>query len=171
MDNTDDTRDIFVTGLRNAHAMENEALSVMRPQMKRLENYPEMKALLQQHIQETEVQIERLAQIFASLDESASSIKDTMLSAMGSMAAMMHSVASDEVLKNAMADYMFEHFEIAAYTALITMARHENAAFAIPLLEQSLAEEQRMATRIYESLPMVTEKFMSRTASGVRADV
>lgn len=171
MDHSDDTRDIFVTGLRNAHAMENQALSVMRPQMERLENYPEMKALLHQHIQETEVQIERLAQIFASLNETPSTIKDTLLSAMGSMAAMSHSIASDEVLKNAMADYMFEHFEIAAYTSLITMARHENASFAIPLLEQSLAEEQRTATRIYECLPMITQKFMARTATGMRADV
>ena len=28
-----DTQDIFVTGLRNAHAMENQALSIMRPQL------------------------------------------------------------------------------------------------------------------------------------------
>ncbi|MBY5812522.1 DUF892 family protein, partial [Rhizobium leguminosarum] len=35
-------RDIFVAGLKNAHAMENQALSIMKPQLKRIENYPEV---------------------------------------------------------------------------------------------------------------------------------
>lgn len=165
------TRDIFVTGLRNAHAMENEALSVMRPQVARLESYPEMKALLERHIYETEGQIDRLAQIFASLDESPSAFKDTVLSVMGSMAAMGHAVASDEILKNGLADYMFEHFEIAAYTSLITMAKFFNLQTAIPLLEQNLAEERAMAAAILDGLPNLTETFLSRSESGLQAKV
>ena len=55
-----DTDDIFVTGLRNAHAMENQALSIMKPQVSRIENYPEVAHRLQQHITETEGQIQRL---------------------------------------------------------------------------------------------------------------
>lgn len=34
-----ETREIFVTGLRNAHAMENQALSIMKPQLERIESY------------------------------------------------------------------------------------------------------------------------------------
>ena len=33
----DTALDLYVTGLRNAHALENEALSIMRPQIERLE--------------------------------------------------------------------------------------------------------------------------------------
>jgi hypothetical protein len=48
---TDDkTRDIFVTGLKNAHAMEKQALSIMKPQVKRIENYPEIAEQLEKHI-------------------------------------------------------------------------------------------------------------------------
>jgi hypothetical protein len=43
-DFTSKTRDIFVIGLRNAHAMENEALSSMKPQLSRIENYPQVAA-------------------------------------------------------------------------------------------------------------------------------
>lgn len=50
----DKTRDIFITGLKNAHAMENPALSIMKPQVKRIENYPDVAARLEKHIQETE---------------------------------------------------------------------------------------------------------------------
>jgi ferritin-like metal-binding protein YciE len=165
------TRDIFITGLRNAHAMENQALSVIDAQLGRLESYPEVIAMLQQHRRETEGQIARLDRIFESLDESASGFKDTAMSAMGSMQAMGHALASDEILKNHMADYMFEHFEIAAYTSLITMAQAMGPASAVPLLQENLAEEQRFQQMLLDSLPGVTEKFLQRTESGQRADV
>jgi len=42
----DTVRSIFVTGLKNAHAMENQALSIMKPQVSRIENYPEVAARL-----------------------------------------------------------------------------------------------------------------------------
>lgn len=44
------TRDIFVYGPENAHATENQALSIMKPQVKRIENYPEIAAQLEKHI-------------------------------------------------------------------------------------------------------------------------
>jgi len=56
----DKTRDIFVTGLKNAHAMESQALSIMRPQVDRIENYADIAAKLEEHITETEGQIVRL---------------------------------------------------------------------------------------------------------------
>jgi ferritin-like metal-binding protein YciE len=166
-----ETRDIFITGLRNAHAMESQALSVIDTQLGRLESYPEMITMLQQHRRETEGQIARLDQIFQGLGESASTFKDTAMSAMGSMQAMGHALAGDEILKNHMADYMFEHFEIAAYTSLITMAQTVGHTTAIPLLQQNLAEEQRFQQMLIESLPRVTEQFLSRTASGRKADI
>ena len=118
----DETRDIFITGLKNAHAMENQALSIMKPQVKRIENYPDVAAKLEEHIRETEGQISRLDEILTSLAEENSSLKDAALSITGSMAALGHTVAGDEILKNSMANFAFEHFEIAAYRSLITIA-------------------------------------------------
>lgn len=171
MDRNTETRDTFLAGLRNAHAMESQALSVMQPQLNRLEHYPELRSLLEQHYRETEGQIARLDQIFEGLGESASSLKDSALSAMGAMQAMGHSLASDEILKNTMADYMFEHFEIAAYTALITMAQTEGMTSAVPLLQANLEEERRCASSLYEIIPVVTERFMERLARGEKANV
>lgn len=100
----DKTRDIFVTGLKNAHAMENQALSIMKPQVKRIENYPEIAAQLEKHVSETEGQIQRLEEILTSLAEDHSSLKDIALSFTGSMAALGHTVAGDEILKNSFAN-------------------------------------------------------------------
>ena len=42
-------RDVFVTGLKNAHAMENQALSIMRPQVERLEQVFKVPVRVQPH--------------------------------------------------------------------------------------------------------------------------
>lgn len=49
-------------------------------------------------------------------------MKDTMMSLVGNMAALGHSAAPDEVLKNTFANFAFEDFEIASYTSLLILA-------------------------------------------------
>lgn len=115
-------RDIFVAGLKNAHAMENQALSIMKPQLKRIENYPEVAQRLDAHIQETDGQIVRLEEILDSLNEDNSTLKDMALSFTGSMAALGHTVAGDEILKNSFANFAFENYEAAAYKSLLVVA-------------------------------------------------
>jgi ferritin-like metal-binding protein YciE len=130
-------RDIFITGLRNAHAMETQARELMERQSERLTDYPEVQARMKTHLGETEGQLKRLDQCLSSLGESASAIKDTTQSFMGNMMAMAHSVAGDEILKNTFANNAFENFEIAAYKSLLALCGPAGADSAKPLLEQS----------------------------------
>lgn len=164
-----DTKSLFVTGLKNAHALEHEALSVMKRQIDRLENYPDMADRLRRHVGETEEQVRRLDAVLSELGESASGFKDTVLSAMGNMAAVGHAFAGDEILKNAFANCALENFEIASYTSLITMAEAGAFTTAIPLLQQTLGEEQAMAAWALESIPMVTRRFLSLKEAGEQA--
>ncbi|HTG37627.1 ferritin-like domain-containing protein [Sphingomonas sp.] len=155
---TDAYRDLYVAGLRNAHAVEKQALSIMTPQVERLEHYPELADRLRAHIEETHQQVSRLDEIMAQFDTSNSALKDMALSMSGGMAAISHSVAGDEVLKNSFANYAFEHFEIAAYSSLLTLADDYGFAGG-DLLRVSLGEEQRMAEWIEQSLPLVTRRY------------
>lgn len=157
----DITRQLFVTGLINAHAVEKQALSIMTPQVKRIEHYPEVAERLQSHIEETNGQIARLDEILASFDSSGSTLKDTVLSMSGGMAAIAHTVAGDEILKNSFANYAFEHFEIASYKSLLVLAEDGAFAKAVPLLRQSLGEEESMAQWIDEALPTITRRYAS----------
>lgn len=166
-----EAQEIFVTGLRNAHAMENQALSIMTPQVSRIENYPEVAARLEQHIEETNGQIARLDEILAGLGESSSTIKDTALSFMGTMAALGHTVAPDEILKNSMANFAFENFEIAAYTSLLTLAEAGGETRILSALEQNLAEERAMAEWLEEHLPAVTLRYAGLREAGETAKV
>ncbi|WP_117196187.1 ferritin-like domain-containing protein [Rhizobium terrae] len=166
-----ETRAIFVAGMKNAHAMENQALAIMKPQVKRIENYPEVAAKLQQHISETEGQILRLEEILTSLTEDHSSLKDMALSFTGAMAAIAHTVAGDEIIKNSLANYAFEHFEIAAYKSLITIAELSGHAGLVPSLQANLDEELAMAAWLDENLRAVTIKFASLKEAGATAKV
>ena len=136
-----DSNDIFITGLRNAHAMEHQALSIMKPQVSRIENYPDVARRLQQHITETEGQIERLEQVLDGLGENRSALKDAALSLGGSMAAIGHTVAPDEIVKNSFANFAFENYEIAAYKSLLALAGQTGNSTAATLLRQNLDED------------------------------
>lgn len=166
---TQNVRDVFVVGLRNAHAVENEALSIMNRQLDRLENYPELAARLRSHVDETQQQVERLDTILADLGEDASTFKDAAASLMGNMAAMGHTVASDEILKNAFADFAFENYEIAAYRSLITMAEAGGFHAAVPPLTTSLDQEEAMAEWLEANLPTITQRYLSLEAAGAQA--
>jgi ferritin-like metal-binding protein YciE len=166
---SDDLREIFTTGLRNAHAMEKQALSIMEPQLQRLENYPEIGQRLEAHIRETNGQIERLDTILEELGESSSGLKDVAQSVAGSLAAMGHTMAGDEILKNSLANFAFENFEIAAYTSLVTLAEAGGFRNAKAPLAQSLDEEQAMAEWIGTHLPETTLRFVHLREAGAQA--
>ena len=171
MADTSAIREIFVTGLKNAHAMENQALSIMKPQVSRIENYPEVAARLEQHVRETEGQMTRIDDLLQQLDESHSSIYDMALSFTGGMAAMGHTVAGDEILKDSFANYAFEHFEIASYKSLLTLAELGGFSFATSALQTNLKEEEQMAQWIDENLRTVTLRFASLREAGETAKI
>src|ERR1043165_7639495 len=114
-------RDIFVTGLRNAHAMEIQARGLMERQSGRLDDYPEVKRRITEHLEETRIQIERLERCLEQCGESPSTLKDAAQSVLGNTMALMHSAAEDEILKNTFANNAFENFEIAAYKSLLEL--------------------------------------------------
>jgi hypothetical protein len=86
-------------------------------------------------------------------------------------AALMHAPAPDEVLKNTFANFAFEHYEIAAYKSLLTLADLIGQPSAISMLERSLAEEEAMAKWIADHLEETTTTFVRRTEAGETAGV
>jgi ferritin-like metal-binding protein YciE len=167
---SDTARQLYATGLRNAHALEQQATQLMQRQLDRLERYPEVSQKLQQPLRETEQQIGRLEELMHGMGTDRSVIKDWVTSIMGNLAAIGHTIMPDEILKNHFANHAFENFEIASYTSLIAMAEATGNAGHVSALRQSLLEEERMATWLRENTPAVTLKFMQLTEQGEKAD-
>lgn len=163
--------DLYITGLINAHALENQAVQLLSRQVERLENYPEMEQRMREHIEESRRQEARIDEILRALGTSASTVKDVGLSIMGNLAAMTHAAAQDEVIKNTFANYAFEHYEIASYRSLLVMAEAAGDTSAMAALRESLAEEERMAQWISDHLDSTTRTYMRLTTSGQKAGV
>jgi len=165
----DIVHDLFVTGLKNAHGVEHQALALIDRQLDHLANYPEVAERLRLHRGETEQQISRIDEILAGFDAKPSALKDIGLSFTGNMAALAHVFAPDEILKNSFANHAFENFEIASYTGLLTLADLGGFSSQQALLRQSLSEEQRMAAWVLESIPDITRKYAGLRAAGETA--
>lgn len=155
-------RDVLVVGLRNAHAVESQAIELLERQASALDDYPEVQARVQEHLGETERQMERLEQALEMLDEDTSAIKDTALSALGNFMAIANTMAEDAILKNSFASYSFEHYEIAAYESLLELAELAGAREIMPLLEESLREEKAMAEWLGSGVRPVTRQYIQR---------
>ncbi|WP_417316488.1 ferritin-like domain-containing protein [Enterobacter sp.] len=156
--------------LRDAHAMEKQAESMLESMSERIDNYPELRTRIEQHLSETKRQITLLEEILDRNDISRSVLKDSM----SKMAAFGQSVGgmfpSDEIVKGAISGYVFEQFESACYTSLIAAAKKAGDTASIPTLESILAEEQEMADWLFQHLPQTTEEFLVRSdAPGVEA--
>lgn len=155
--------------LRDAHAMEMQALKMMEGQVERLENYPELRARIRQHIDETRGQADRLEACIGKRGKETSTLKD----AAGRMMAMMQSMsgvfAGDEVVKGAMASYTFEHLEIASYRTLIAAAERVGDEETRRVCEENLKEEEAMAAWLADHLPATTQKYLEREMAGVEA--
>jgi ferritin-like metal-binding protein YciE len=163
-------KEIYVTALKNTHAVETQALQIMERQVERLERYPEMTDALRKHIDETHGQRRRLEEALHSLDETPSAIKEGFLGFVGNMMALGHTPAQDEILKNTYANHAFENFEIAAYTSLLAIGDAAGLSAHRAGLTQSLDEEKAMAQRVHDLIVPTTQRYVQLTASGEKAD-
>jgi hypothetical protein len=71
---------------------------------------------------------------------------------------------SDEVVKGAIAGYVFENVEIATYTILIAAAEQAGDTETQRACEQIIQEERAMAEWLLVHLPSVTKQFLVRSA-------
>jgi ferritin-like metal-binding protein YciE len=165
----EEARELFITGLRNAHATEQQCLTMVQNQLARLESYPKVAERMRLHEQEVAAQIGRLEQILESLGESPSTFKDTAMSMMGNVASMMNSAMEDEILKNSFANTAMANFEIAAYESLLQLGEMAGETEAVRLLQRSLNEERDMAAWLAENVRGVTIRFAQRRSEAAQA--
>jgi ferritin-like metal-binding protein YciE len=154
-------KDVYVVGLRNAHAMEVQARELMERQSQRLDDYPEIRAKVREHLAETNGQLKRLEQCLEACGETSSAIKDVAQSVMANTMAVAHAMAGDEILKTTFANNAFEHFEIAAYKSLLSLCDSAGQGSARTLLEANLKEEERMAAWIDANVGKVTQAYLA----------
>ena len=162
-------RDSLPAWLRDAHAMEGQAITLLDTQIKRLESYPEALPRLQQHLEETKQQRSQVEDCLQGLGEDTSSLKDAAMKIGAKLQGMMHMTSSDEVLKHALVSNAFEHFQAGSYCSLAAAAKdvgeHEIARTRENITNQELA----MADWVWQQLPPLTHKYLHRAEVDMQA--
>jgi len=155
----------LVDWLRDAYAMEKQAESMLKAQSGRLDNYPQLRTRIEEHIQETLSQQKLIETRLDALGSSPSAMKDMSARMSAFMQGLGGMAVSDEVVKGGMSGYVFENIEIAAYTALIAAAQAAGDEETRRICEQILPQEVAMAKWLLEHLPDTVTKFIARSAS------
>jgi ferritin-like metal-binding protein YciE len=168
-DSVQTAREFFVLGLRNIHAAVSQGKTMVEAQIKRLEQYPELKSKLLSHTREKDLQLARIETILSSLGESHSTFKDAALSALGAVSSASTVLAGDEILKNSFSTIGLASFEAASYETLLIFAEEAGQLDAIEPLKTSLSEERSMAKFIEENLRLIARRFLKLKAEDQQA--
>lgn len=158
--------DHLLSWLRDAHAAEEQAITMLSNLARRIENYPELKARIEEHITETQRQSERVRECLRRHGSDASMLKDTGTKLMGLGQGLSGIFTSDEVMKGILASYTFEQMEIASYKILVAAARRLGDTETARVCEEILQEELAMAKWLEDRLEGLTDKFFDLATDG-----
>lgn len=156
--------------LRDAHAMEEQAETMLSAQAKRIDNYPEVKAQIERHLAETREQARMLRACIERRGGDTSTMKDLAAKFVAMGQGLSGAFVGDEIVKGSMASYTFEHMEIASYTVLIAAAEEVGDSATASVCRTILQQEQAMADWLAREMPALVRKYLAREATpGVTA--
>jgi ferritin-like metal-binding protein YciE len=156
--------DVLISWLNDAHSMEKALVQILEHQVKDAKDYPEVEARLQQHLEETQRHAEMVESCITRLGGSTSTLKTGMASLFGQIQALSTGMAQDELVKNSLADFAAENFEIASYRSLIAAATELNDQETVSVCTQILGEDEAMAAWLDRNIPVLTQATMRAMA-------
>jgi ferritin-like metal-binding protein YciE len=143
-------RTVLLDELRDLYSAENQLVKAL-PKLAKGAKSPKLKQLFTAHLAETKNQVERLKQIFASLDEKptgqhCNGMEGVIEEGADALEKDEEGASFDSGLIGAA--LRTEHYEIAGYEAAIAMATTLNLPKAVRLLNANLKEELAAAKKV-----------------------
>jgi ferritin-like metal-binding protein YciE len=136
--------DLFRDTLKDIYFAERKILSAL-PKMAKAAQSEKLRAAFEKHLQETEGQVERLEQVFASIDESPKGKTcDAIMGILDEGKEVMDEYKGMPALDAGLlaAAQAVEHYEISRYGTLKTWAAELGYKDAVKLLDANLKEEK-----------------------------
>lgn len=136
--------DLLVDELRDIYHAERQLLKAL-PKLAKGATTPRLQQALQEHLTQTENQVERLEQAFGELDQPVRAKKCKGMEGIVEEGSEVLEERGAEDVKDAAiiaAAQRAEHYEIAAYGTIVTYARTLGYDTVARLLEQTLEEEK-----------------------------
>jgi ferritin-like metal-binding protein YciE len=136
-------RDLYVEQLQDLYSAETQLVKAL-PKMEKAASHPELKQAFQQHLAETEQQVQRLEQVFESLGEKPGGHTCKGMQGLIAEGQEMIKMKGDPAAVDAgliAAAQRVEHYEIAGYGCVRTYAQQLGDKANHKLLQQTLDEE------------------------------
>jgi len=128
-------------------------------------DFPEIEQRLREHLAQTRGHAEKVRSCVESLGGSISTTKVILNDLLGRLKAVSTGMYSDELVKNALSEYMTEQFEIACYHSLIAAAEELGEARVAAVCKEIQDEERCMAGFVYDLIPKVTRQYLMAHAA------
>ena len=160
-------RETLIAWLNDAYGLERAMAQLLQRQSQHTDDQ-EIRGRLRWHLEETDRHAEMVKQCIEQLNGTVSTTKSAVGAAAGFMQGLMGWVPDDALVKNLLADYAAEQFEIASYKALIAAAQAVGEPQIAETCQQILLDEERMAQWIDERLPHVTRSYLQEHAASRR---
>lgn len=157
-------RAAMVAWLNDAYANERAIVPVLRNHIRDAHSQPIARERLEQHLAATERHAEQVKGCIERLGGKVSSAKGAAGNLLGNVQAVSTEPAKDELVKNALADYATEQFEIASYRALISGAEEMGDVQTATTCREILADEEAMARWWEGQIPLLTRQHLSSLA-------
>jgi len=148
----DSLETLLIEELRDLYNAERQILKAL-PKMARAASSPNLQKGFQEHLQQTQTQVERLDKIFTDLGASPKGKKcEAMEGLLKEGAELLEADAEPSVLDAALiaAAQRVEHYEIAGYGCARTYAKLLGHGEATKLLQQTLDEEKSTDVKLTE---------------------
>ncbi|WP_266366611.1 YciE/YciF ferroxidase family protein [Tellurirhabdus rosea] len=163
-DNETSLRELFLHTLKDIYYAERKLTEAL-PRMEEAATSSELKTAFRTHLAETQQQVGRLEQVFNSIGEEA---EEVTCEAMDGLVEESEETISDTKAGTLTRDagliisaQKVEHYEIASYGSLRTLAQMLGYTQAAQLLEQTLEEEKKTDAK----LTQVAESYVNQRAA------
>jgi ferritin-like metal-binding protein YciE len=153
-------RDELISWLNDAYSMELTNLKILEGHIDDMDEFPEIRAKLQQHLGETRLHAERLKQCIHEIGAKVSMSKAGFGKILGMIQGRSSSMFNDEVVKDVLSESATEHFEVASYKSLIAAAEKLGESRIVEACRQNLQEDMAMADWVDGQVPALTRRFM-----------
>jgi ferritin-like metal-binding protein YciE len=153
-------REQLIAWLGDAHAMEVGIVSTLEKHIMDAEGLPKVRAALKKHLAETKQHATAMKQALESLGGSHPVIREGISKVMNLVAGLGTSLVKDTPVKNGIADFATEHFEIACYTSLVQTAESLGETKIATACRKILKEEQAMAKTLASQFKEVNATYL-----------
>ena len=158
-------REELIDWLRDAYAMERGLEITLKKQAESDQMLPTLRQRAHEHLEETRQHAEAVKRCLESLGSDVSTIKTGVAQMLEMGKGMGTMFASDERVKDLLAAYASEHFEIACYKALRVGAEVAGEPQIVAVCDRIIPDEERMAQWFSHNLPAVVREYLAVSAS------